>query len=542
MKIFIGQKNPVIGDISQNVAAIVAAIQQAKNEGCDLVVFPEMAICGYCPDDLLFASGFVAACERGLGHIIECAKDIAVIVGTVRPTQTTPAKPFRNSAAVIIDGKLAGFQDKCLLPTYDVFDEWRYFEPAKTERVWQIGDKKVAITICEDIWPAFDPFCQARYQDDPLAGLDEKDLDLLVNISASPYSLGKIERRKLMVKQVAKRLQCPVLLVNQVGADDGLLFDGSSCLVSAKGELLFQAKSFAEDLSVVASNNEPQCIPGEELYKALVMGVKDYFAKQGFQKAMVGLSGGVDSAVVACIAKEALGSENVLGVLLPSRYTSEISSEDAQYLAQNLGIKTEVLSIESAFKAVVETLEPAFKGRSQDVTEENIQSRLRAILLMGLSNKLGYLVLNTGNKSELAMGYTTLYGDAIGSICVLGDLLKTQVYEVSRYINQAFGSIPERVITREPTAELRFGQKDSDSLPEYALLDPIVDDFVVHNFSATEIAEKRGVPLMLVQAVILKIYQNEYKRRQVPFALRVSEKAFSVGRRVPIVHKTSLGT
>lgn len=529
MRIFIGQLNPIIGDIERNAQNIISCIAEAKKAKSSLVVFPEMAICGYNPEDLLLQKGFVEACERGLEKIVAASKGISVIVGTIRANIQHPGKPLHNSAAVIEDGELLGFQDKCLLPTYDVFDEWRYFEPALSERVWELAGKKVGVTICEDIWPAFDPFCASRYKDDPLEHFKTKSLDLLINISASPYSLGKIKTRREVAKKVSERLSCPVLVVNQVGAQDGLLFDGSSLYI---GKKIFQAKSFQEERVLVDATDTPEAPDfeeGQELFSALTMGVRDYFHKQGFTKACLGLSGGIDSAVVACIAVEALGKDNVLGVLLPSRFTSSESRQDAFELAANLGIKTEEISIEGPFDAFLKLVSTG----SMSVVEENMQSRIRAILLMAISNKQGYLVLNTGNKSELAMGYTTLYGDAVGSIAVLGDLLKRQVYEVAKTLK----AIGPQVITKAPSAELRPNQKDSDTLPEYPILDTIVDEFVVQNLTAEEISARHNFSLSLVKDVIRKIHQSEYKRRKCPFALRVSAKAFSYGRRVPIVQK-----
>lgn len=537
MRIFVGQLNPTIGAIEKNCSNIIQTIEQAKEAHCELAVFAEMAICGYNPEDLLLKKGFLEQVEEGLQRIIQATDGITVIVGTVRQAPTLPGKPLYNSAAVIANRELVGFQDKCLLPTYDVFDEWRYFEPAKSERIWQIAGKKVGITICEDIWPALDPFCQQRYRDDPLDTFRGKKLDLAINISASPYSLGKIKRRKEVAKQVAKELSCPMLIVNQVGANDGLLFDGSSVFVDAAGQLIFQAKSFEVDRAVCEKQAHREMEPGEELFKALSMGVHDYFAKHGLKKALIGISGGIDSAVVAAIAVDALGQERVDGLFLPSSITSSESREDAFRVSKNLGISIKEISIRDAYTSCETTLKPFLTGGELQVTGENLQARLRAIFLMAVANSHGYLVLNTGNKSELAMGYTTLYGDAVGSIAVLGDLLKRQVYEIARYINRKADVIPERTLTKPPSAELRPNQRDSDTIPEYPILDPIVQEYVVENLSPVEISLKHGFDRKLVEDVIQRIHANEYKRRQAPFALRVSDKAFSTGRRVPIVHK-----
>lgn len=547
MKLYIAQLNPILGDFTYNTNHILEAIQKAKNEKADLVVFPEMAICGYNPEDLFLEPGFVDQQEAALERIVAASKGISVIVGTVRENIRLPGKPLCNSACIIEDGAIVGFQDKCLLPTYDVFDEWRYFEPAKGERVWGIAGKKIGITICEDIWPAFDSFLENRYKDDPLECFIQNKIDLVINISASPYSITKIKSRHFVAQKVAKRLHAPLVLVNQVGGQDGLLFDGSSFVVAPNGELLAQAKSFSEDSVIYDMDHtkgvkQPHVEQGEELYKALAMGVRDYFHKQSFTKACFGLSGGIDSAIVAQIAVEALGRENVLALYMPSRFSSQESREDAQKVASNLGIKLREISIEPALHAILKSLEDTCESKDFGVTEENLQSRIRANLLMAVSNKNGYMVLNTGNKSEVAMGYTTLYGDAIGAISVLGDLLKREVYEVARYINKVYGTIPERCITKAPSAELRFNQKDSDTLPEYPILDTIVDEFIVHHKRAEEISKTHGIDAELVTSVIKKIHANEYKRRQLPFALRVSEKAFSLGRRVPIVSRISFAS
>lgn len=541
MKIYMAQINPLIGAFEKNRQKIIQHIECAKSEQANLIVFSEMCVCGYMPQDLLLQTGFVDACEKELELLAPYTKGITAIVGTVRHNRQLPGKPFRNSAVVFDNGKLVGFQDKCLLPTYDVFDESRYFEPAVSERIWELCGKRVGITICEDIWPSFDPFCHARYSSDPLKSFEGKGLDLLINISASPYTYGKTKTRKKVAKAVALRLSCPVVLVNQVGAQDGLIFDGTSVMVDATGKLCVRLASFSEDQACFELNgnqtaHEKQFHPGQELLEALVLGVRDYFHKQGFTKACLGLSGGIDSAVVAAIAVEALGKENVLGLLLPSRFTTSESREDALRLAANLGIQTKELSIEEPFVAMLNTVEPHFGKGPLTVTEENIQSRIRGMLLMAISNKWGYLLLNTGNKSELAMGYTTLYGDACGALGVIGDLLKHQVYEVASWINRAGDVIPKCVITKEPTAELRPDQKDTDTLPPYPVLDAIVEAFVVRGETPEEIAQKEGFDVAIAQAVCRQIHLSEYKRRQAPLHLRVSEKAFASGRHIPIVH------
>jgi len=540
MKIHLAQLNPTVGAFEKNTQAIIDEIEQAKKSGCDLVVFAEMSICGYSPNDLLFEPGFVEANEKMLKKICACTEGITAIVGLVRNNPTQPGRPYRNSAAIVSNKKIVGFQDKSLLPTYDIFDEARYFEPAKTELVWTLCKKRVAITVCEDIWPAYDKKLKMLYHFDPLDSLEGKKLDLIINISASPYSHGKIKTRKEVAAKIAKRFTTKVLLVNQVGGQDGVIYDGSSVFVESDGTLLYQAQSFSECRVVL--DLEGKKFPAqkqqsaEELYNALVLGLKDYFHKQGFSKAVLGLSGGIDSAVAAAIAKDALGCNNVLCVLLPSRFTRKMSIDDAYTIAKNLDLELVEQSIEKPFTAYLEALDPLLEN-TQGVTQENLQSRVRAMLLMAIANKDGYLLINTGNKSELAMGYTTLYGDACGAIGVLGDLLKRQIYELARWINRSQQIIPERVLTRAPSAELKKDQKDSDTLPEYPVLDTIVDEIVVKNTPVHKICKKYGYDTVLVEEIKKTIHQNEYKRRQVPFALRVSDKAFSTGRFVPIVHE-----
>ncbi len=539
MKVYMAQTNPIIGNFSHNAALIIYEIEKAKEAKCELIVFPELALSGYNPEDLLLEKSFIKRMEEALSLVVQASDGIAVIVGCVRESHQS-GKPLCNSACVIENKEIVGFQDKYLLPTYDVFDEWRYFEPAKSERIWQIGGKKIGITICEDIWFSYENLLNNRYKDDPLEHFETKNLDLLINISASPYAFGRMKTRVQVTAKVAKRLSCPIVLVNQVGGQDGLLFDGSSFAVGKDGELLANAKSFHADSVVFDTDKQKtasffQAEAGDELFHALVMGVRDYFQKFGFSKVSFGLSGGIDSAVVAAVAKEALGKENVEAFFLPSRFTSEASREDAYLVAKNLGIKLEELSIEPAFEALLKTLNLTADSKDFTIVEENLQSRVRGTLLMALSNKRGSFILNTGNKSEIAMGYTTLYGDSVGSLGVLGDMLKRQVIAVARYINKDKEIIPKRVLEKAPTAELRFNQKDSDTLPEYPILDTIVDAYIVQHKSAGEIAKEHGYREDFVQQVITKIHANEYKRRQLPPALRVSDKAFSIGRKVPIV-------
>ena len=537
MKIVLAQLNPTIGAVGQNKQKVLEQLNAAKSKKIDLIIFPELFLCGYSPEDLLFDTGFVEACERALHEIIPETSNIGIIIGLPRKNEMAHDKPFFNSAALVWNKKLIGFQDKTLLPTYDIFDERRFFAPATEHRVWELCGKKIVVTICEDIWPLSGVDGQQSYPTDLLAQYENKSIDLHVSISASPYSKGKIKLRQKMAASCAKRLNVPLILCNQVGAQDGIIFDGSSLVVSKDGVVLQQCASFTEDVQVVDFSKNAivyEMSQPEELFSALTLGVKDYFTKQGFIKACLGLSGGIDSALVAAIAAHALGKENVLGCLLPSRFTSNESREDAREVALKLGIKTVEISIEASFQSLLDTLDCM---QDTDIVAQNLQARIRGMLLMALSNKEGSLVLNTSNKSELAIGFSTLYGDSCGAMSVIGDLLKHQVYEVARYVQQKYGWIPDRVMNKVPTAELYFNQKDSDTIPEYFILDPIVESYVVEGLAVKQIAQALAVSESLVQEIVVKIHKSEYKRRQCPFALRVSAKAFSCGRRVPIVQK-----
>ncbi len=540
MIVALAQINPIIGDLEYNSKKIIEAIQKGKREGAQIVVFPEMAICGYPPEDLLLLPSFVAACEEALQNIVAVTQGITAIVGCVRTNPAGEKKRF-NSAAIIQEGKLLGFSDKMLLPDYDVFSERRYFDPAETVRVWDIAGKKVGITICEDIWQHSGAASEyVSYSHDPIEELKKEKIDLLINLSASPYYIRRAETRFEVCKTTSLALKCPTLFCNQVGANDGLIFDGFSLCVAPDGTIFNYGKSFEEDfLRVDLTQGFHQKLirsdPIEDLFKALVLGVRDYFHKSGLKKACFGLSGGIDSAVVAAIAKEALGKENIVSFALPSRYSSEESFSDADTIAKNLDIQLETLSIEGPFQAFLETLAPQFKDQPVDVTEENLQARIRGALLMAFSNKFGYLVLCTSNKSEMGVGFSTLYGDMCGALCVLSDVIKEQVYTLARYINREKEIIPESVMTKAPTAELRFHQKDTDSLPEYSVLDRVLQGYVEEHLSIEEVADQYEIPLPLVKELVRKIHLNEYKRRQAPLGLRVTKKAFTVGRRFPIV-------
>lgn len=542
MRIMLAQINPTIGDFTGNTKKILMSIEEAKNASAEMVIFPELAICGYPPGDLLLMPEFINRGLEALDEIIVASNDIAVIVGLPRYNLEGKEKKLFNSAAIIVDQELKGFQDKTLLPTYDVFDERRYFEPATELTIWRIYSYDVAITICEDIWQHTSELKETLYRRDPILELDPSTVDLIVNISASPYSISKCEKRIMVCSSTAKSVNTPVVLCNQVGGNDSLLFDGHSIYCNAAGELLACAKGFIEDHMLVDLSADYKPIsynhsPSEELFEVLVLGVRDYFHKSGFKKACIGLSGGIDSAVVACIAAQALGPSNIFGISMPSRYSSPGSITDAEKLAANLKVPLKSIPIENPFQAFLDLLEPQFVGKEVDTTEENLQARIRGVIMMAMSNKFGYIVLSTGNKSELAVGYSTLYGDMCGGLSVIGDVTKLQVYAIAKWINREKEIIPKATITKAPSAELRPDQKDSDSLPDYQVLDLILQAYVERHMTAQEISMRWRLPLSVVEDIIVRIHSNEYKRRQGALVLRVSEKAFSVGRQFPIVQR-----
>jgi NAD+ synthase (glutamine-hydrolysing) len=540
MKILVAQINPTTGDLTGNTTKIISAIQQARQKHVDLVLFPELALTGYTPQDFLLLPFFMDAVEACLNQIIEASQGVAVVLGIPRRNLTAQGKGLFNSAAIIQNGSLLGFQDKMLLPTYDVFDECRYFEAASDMQIWTIKGKRIGVTICEDLWQHSAFVKSTRYQRDPVLELKALKPDFVVNLSASPFSINKGDYRFIVCKKAAIALDCPVILCNQVGGNDSLIYDGHSLVVAKDGTLVMRGKGFEEDLLVVDLDSAAKSTPIVDdpmslLYRALVLGIRDYFAKSGFSQACLGLSGGIDSAVVACLAVEALGAKNVIGVGMPSRYSSAESLTDAATLAGTLGIKFFKIPIETPFQSYLETLEAAFEGLPPDITEENLQARIRGMILMALSNKHGWIALNTGNKSELAVGYCTLYGDMCGGLGVINDLSKRQVYALAHWINRSKEIIPVSTLQKLPSAELRPNQFDSDTLPEYDIVDNVVEAYVEHHFSKEEIAEKFKYPVALVESLIKKIHQNEYKRRQSAPGLRVSDKAFSAGRTFPIV-------
>ncbi len=542
MRIVLSQINPIVGDLDGNTHKIMSEIAHAKRSSADLILFSELVLCGYPPEDFLLLPYFIERLNDKLKEIVAASQGITVVVGTVRKNPTGREKDLFNTAAVISDGELLGFQDKILLPTYDVFDERRYFEPGEKAQIWMLGGKKVGITICEDIWEHADRLLYSDYKKDPVQELSSFNPDFVLNLSASPYSTTHFKDRLEVCSKAVSALKCPLFYCNQVGANDSLIFDGYSFWLNEKGHFMEAAKGFEEDRLMVDLSTIKQPTPLledslQDLYQALVIGVRDYFRKLGFKQACLGLSGGIDSALVACIAVDALGKDNVLAIGMPSRFTSENSREDADLLVKNLGIEYKEISIEDPFKSYIQLLEPHFKGKKSDITEENLQARVRGMILMAFSNKFGYLVLNTGNKSELAVGYCTLYGDMVGGLAVINDVTKMQVYALANWINRDQEIIPLNMIQKAPSAELRHNQKDTDSLPEYQIIDNILISYLEDHRSPKDIAEQFNYPLPVVEDIVKKIHRNEFKRRQSPPGLRVSDKAFTVGRRFPIVQK-----
>jgi len=631
VRIALAQINPTVGDFSGNVEKIRAFTERAVAERAELVIFPELAICGYPAGDLLEKDSFIRRAEEALAEVCALTKGEgrpAILCGTVLPAEGGAGKRIRNVAALMEGGEIRSLQQKMLLPYYDVFDEQRYFEPAERQSLTVVKGQAVAVTVCEDAWNDKMFWQERNYEVDPVEELMKQwgmlpqtigGQRLILNISASPYWHGKTEVRRRMLGALAKRHRATVVLVNQVGANDSLIFDGDSIVVSPEGVVVAQAKAFAEDLVVVEteevaglgtqipfgndnkksngnSNSKSNSQYGDlstahrkerdasvemtglgrveesqygdlsiahrkerdasvemtELggggreedrtafsWEALVLGVRDYVGKCGFKKAIVGLSGGIDSALVAALAVEALGKENVQGVGMPSEFSSGGSVTDAEKLAENLGIAFSVVPIKEIYTKFSEALEPFFAGTAFGLAEENLQPRIRGTLLMAVSNKSGALVLTTGNKSEMACGYCTLYGDMVGALAVIGDLYKTEVYALSRYANREREIIPEDTLTKPPSAELRPGQKDTDSLPPYEVLDPMLRDYIEEYRSAEEIAESQNLDVELVRSVIKLVERSEYKRQQAAPVLKVSKKSFGTGRRFPIAAKVS---
>ncbi len=546
MKIALGQINPTVGDFSGNAAKIIQFAHQARSAGAGMILFPELSVCGYPPRDLVERPTFVAQNRTTAEHIGVETRGIAVVCGLVTRAESDSGKTVMNSAALLRDGRIEFIQSKMLLPTYDVFDEMRNFAPAHSQQLFSFCGKQMALTICEDAWNDKHFWNKRLYRIDPIEELVRAGGNFVLNISSSPFWIGKRELRRDMLAAIAKNQHVPVAMVNQVGGNDSLVFDGSSLVLAPDGSVIAQGKSVGEDIIFFDSSNLTgemhEQIAGEEAsaYEALVLGTRDYVHKCGFQRAIIGLSGGIDSALTACIAVDALGAANVIGVGMPGPYSSPGSIGDARALAANLGIRFELLSIEEIYQAANTTLAPPFAGLPEDVTEENIQSRARGLILMSLSNKFGALVLSTGNKSEIAVGYCTLYGDMVGGLAVISDVPKTLVYRLSAYVNSRAGKgvIPQATIDKAPSAELRPDQKDSDSLPPYDVLDTIVEDYVEESRSAEQIVQDHGYDPDLVKRVIAMIARSEYKRQQAAPGIKITPKAFGYGRRFPIAAKT----
>ena len=547
MKIALAQIDPTVGDFTGNLNKIVAASERAAALGARLTVFSELAICGYPPADFLEKPSFIARCRSAVEELAEATAKLktAVLAGVALPASGESGKPAVNAAVLLDGGRLLLEQHKRLLPFYDVFDEQRYFVPARSQKIVELDGARLAVTICEDAWNDKNFWPRRLYSVDPMEELMDENPHVHINLSSSPFWHGKRAMRRRMLAAIAERDGIPVLMVNQVGGNDSLIFDGSSLALNGRGELIAQAASFEEDLVVLDPFAAPAIqAPAEDdneaAYRALVLGTRDYVRKCGFKRVLVALSGGIDSALVAAIAADAMGAENVTCVGMPSPYSSQGSIDDSRRLATNLGIRFEVISISDLFAGFTHALEPMFAGTTRDTTEENIQPRIRATLLMALSNKFSALVLTTGNKSEMAVGYCTLYGDMVGALAVIGDLVKTRVYAVCHWLNRDREVIPPAILEKPPSAELFPGQKDTDSLPPYELLDPILEAYVERYETPEQIAAANGFPLALVQQVVRLVERSEYKRQQAAPVLKVTSKSFGMGRRFPIAVKVEV--
>jgi NAD+ synthetase len=541
MKIALAQINPTVGDFAGNEQKTLAAYRRGVEAGADLVITPELAVCGYPPRDLLLKRSFVAQNLEVVNRLAMATARVGLVVGFVGENKTKPGREATNAIALLQHGTMAALRTKTLLPTYDVFDEDRYFEPASENQPVEFLGQKIGLTICEDVWNDEDFWRDRRYRRNPAVELAEAGAEIILNISASPWHLGKNLTRFQMLSSLAAKINCPMIYCNTAGGNDELLFDGASLVFDKAGRLLVEGEMFAEDFLLIDTEQSPPVTArpiGEEeqLYRALVMGLRDYLHKCGFKSAVLGLSGGIDSALTAVLAVEALGKENVRGVSLPSQFSSQGSLDDARSIAGNLGIQYDVIPIQPIFEAARQQLKEVFAGRPEDTTEENIQARLRGMLLMAMSNKFGSLLLTTGNKSELAVGYCTLYGDMCGGLAVISDVPKTWVYRLSRWINRDREVIPSASITKAPSAELRPNQTDQDSLPPYDVLDAILEAYVVEGRTLSDIISS-GFDEATVRRVVRLIDFNEYKRRQAAPGLKVTSKAFGVGRRIPIAQR-----
>jgi NAD+ synthase (glutamine-hydrolysing) len=544
MLIAVGQVNTTVGDMSGNVEKMVEFARRAHTRGAQLIIFPELAICGYPPRDLVQSNGFA---EDNQHWLLELSRRLpagmAAVAGYVSRSLQSCGKPFANAGAVLADGKVVYSQAKVLLPTYDVFDEQRNFEPGGQPALFQVAGKQLGLTICEDCWNDKYFWERRLYSRDPVEEIASANPDVLINISASPYAFGKRAFRRKMLQAIARRYKIPVVFSNLVGGNDSLVFDGSSLALNRTGEIRAQAKSFEEDLICFDTEQDISDIhpqPESEIegiFEALVLGTRDYCRKCGFEQAVIGLSGGIDSSIVAVIAAHALGPQNVIGVAMPGPFSSEGSLRDARQIALKLGLRFEVVPITDEFEAFRKALKPVFRDLPEDVTEENLQARIRGTILMAISNKYRAIVLTTGNKSELGTGYCTLYGDMVGGLAVIADIYKVMVYELARWVNRDSEVIPQACLEKAPSAELRPNQTDQDTLPPYEVLDQILSDYIEENASAEEIVKRRNLSLHLVQDVIRRVNRNEYKRQQAAPNLKVTPKAFGVGRVFPIAHK-----
>ncbi|NOU61006.1 NAD+ synthase [Marinifilum caeruleilacunae] len=547
MKIALAQLNYHIGNFDSNTEKIISAIEKSKKDNVDLVVFSELAICGYPPKDLLERKDFIERTQLALQKVAEACTNVAAVVGGPSINPNTKGKNLYNSAFFLEDGKVQSIHNKTLLPNYDIFDEYRYFEPNTEFSLIEYKGKKIAITVCEDLWekqPTDNNFAKSElYTISPMEELNKLNPDFVVNIAASPFSYNQKDVRTNILKSTSNRYNLPIVYVNQIGAHTELIFDGDSMVLNSKGDVACRLKYFEEDYQVIDLNEiEEKSIESEEvdyiekIHDALVLGLKDYFGKMGFKQATLGLSGGIDSAVTVVLAERALGKENVRVLLMPSEFSSDHSIKDAVDLAENLGIEYEIVNIQEIFGEFQKALKPSFGDLPFNVAEENIQARIRGTLVMGLSNKFGHILLNTSNKSEAAVGYGTLYGDMNGGLSVLGDVYKTDVFKMAWFMNKDGEVIPENTIVKPPSAELRPDQKDSDSLPDYDVLDGILYRYIEKNMSSQEIIAD-GFEAETVAKAIRLVNMNEYKRFQTPPILRVSSKAFGFGRKIPLVAK-----
>ncbi len=550
MKVVLSQLNYHIGNFAENITKIAFEVKKAEGRNADLIVFSELAVSGYPPQDLLEFGSFIEESAKAIRRLASISTHVGILIGapTLNPNPT--GKKLFNSAYFLYHGQVQQIFHKTLLPTYDIFDEYRYFEPNREFQLLHFKGKKIAVTICEDLWfdqPADNAFSNSRlYTENPLEKLAALDPDLIINLAASPFSYLRQQVKTEIFTGNARKFRLPVIYVNQVGAQTELVFEGGSLVVDRHGRIVRSLEMFKEDshlidLDELLMDRLPefpyrQWERPELIYHGLLLGIRDYFGKMGFRKAILGLSGGIDSAVTLVLAAEALGAENLIALLMPSKYSSEHSLKDAIQLAGNLGVPYEVIPIQKTFDSFLSDLKPLFADLPEDITEENLQSRIRATLLMALSNKFGHILLNTSNKSEAAVGYGTLYGDMAGGLSVLGDVYKTDVYRLAEFINRQREIIPENIITKPPSAELKPNQKDTDSLPPYDILDQVLFSYIEQQKALPDIIDK-GMDEKLAERIIRLVNQNEYKRYQTPPILRISSKAFGVGRRMPLVAK-----